>query len=228
VWFFPDLRVAALASNFWTIPWVGINLGADLSFMLPTSKIAWARTQYLAIRPGLSLTRVFPVLGGLSLAYVVQYTKNFNKYTTASRETPLIPTCSPGSCDVYYNTGRRNPSMRVAQFLAIGQEFLPWLEAGVTAGLLIDKLYPLSDDLAGVSYQTMGNTDWRYVMVYEMEVAVKPMKSWALALGSATVNPQQKLDSTYETPFFNRYTTVYAELRLDIDGLVKQIMGKEE
>jgi len=228
VWFFPDLRVAALAKDFVTIPWVGIAIGADLSFILPTSKIAWARSQYLAIRPGLTLTRVFPVLGGLTVQYIGQFTKYLNKYTTASRETPLIPLCGGPDCDRFFNTGVRNPSMRVTQFLQVSQEFVSWLNASVAGGMFIDRLYSLNGELPGVSYEAMSNNDWRYIMYYNLEVEVKPMRSWAIGLGTETLNPQQKLDSTYESPFFNRYTTVYAELRIDIDGLVKQIMGKEE
>jgi len=42
------------------------------------------------------------------------------------------------------------------------------------------------------------------------------------------VNPQLRPDSGYEAPFINRYTTVYLDLTLHVDGLVSQILSTKE
>jgi hypothetical protein len=47
-----------------------------------------------------------------------------------------------------------------------------------------------------------------------------------VGLGYETVSPQLAPDSTYYNPFYNRYTTLYLDLRLEVDGLVAQIEGE--
>jgi hypothetical protein len=43
------------------------------------------------------------------------------------------------------------------------------------------------------------------------------------SLGFSTFWPQLRPDSTYRTPFFNRYTNVYVDLSLDLERLVAAV-----
>lgn len=223
-----DVLVRGGASRFYRIPWVGVEFGAGLDLIAPSSKLSQARSQYLGLRPSLSVSRTFPLLEGLTVFYSLQGTKFFNEFTTSSRESPLIPGCSGGDCDPYLNSGLRNPEWRVTNFGGLAMEFTGWLGLSASAGLVMDFLYPQGAQDPSVSFQAMDGQDRRYTMVYELEVHTRPMPSLGIALGASTVNPQLKQSSTYEDPFINRYTTVYVDLTFHVDGLVSQILNAKK
>ena len=223
-WWLGDVQ-AGVAGRAPTIPWVGIDAMAKVSVLAPTSKISQARTLILGLKPELTLARTFPLLSGLTVAYVLQGTRFLNEYTTSQREVPLIPGCAAGlgGCDRFVNIGLRNAEWRMVNALALSLDVFPWLGISADAAIVVDWLYAQEELDAQVSFEPQEGTDQRYTMAYSLEVYGKPMPSVGLALGMSTVNPQLKPDSTPHEPFVNRYTTVYFDVRFHIDGFIAQL-----
>ena len=228
---FHDSVLKGGASNFWTIPHAKIDLSFSLSSVFPTSKQSRAKTMILGLRPELTLSRRFDLLGGLGLSYQLGATKFFNQYTTAQRETPIVPHClaGTGQCDAFLNTGVRNTDWRLANSFAMSLDITEWIGLSVSGGIIIDWLYEIekSED-EPISWQAQESTDKRHTMVFGAEVYGRPLLPLVVALGVSTVNPQLTPDSEYETPFFNRYTAVYLDLRLDFESLVDAFSPKKE
>jgi hypothetical protein len=223
-WWFGDVR-AGVAGRAPTVPVLGLDVAGKLSLIAPTSKISHARTMILGIRPELSLSRTFPLLSGLTVAYAVQGTRYLHEYTTSQREVPLIPGCASGlgGCDRFVNLGLRNPEWRLANAVALSMDFFPWLGLSADFAVVVDWLYAQKEVADRVSFEPQEGTDQRFVMAYSVEVYGKPMPSLGLALGMSTVNPQLKPDSTLQDPFVNRYTTLYFDVRFHIDGFIAQL-----
>ncbi len=223
-WWLGDVQ-AGVAARAPTIPFVGIDSMVKFSAIAPTSKVSHARTLILGLKPQLTLSRTFPLLSGLTVAYVLQGTRFLHEYTTSQRDVPLIPGCAAGlgGCDQFVNLGLRNPEWRMTNAVAISMDFFPWLGLSADAAIVIDWLYAQEDVDSQVSFEPLEGTDQRYIMAYSLELYGKPMPSLGLALGMSTVNPQLKPDSTPREPFVNRYTTIYFDLRFHIDGFIAQL-----
>lgn len=227
---FHDSILKGGAANFWTIPYAKIDLSFALSGVLPTSKQSRAHTVILGLKPEFTVSRRFDLLEGFSLNYQLGATKFFNQYTTAQRESPLIPNCvaGTGQCDSFLNTGVRNTEWRLVNSFAMSLDITKWLGVSVSGGIIIDWLYEIenSDD-ESISWQAQEGTDKRYTMVFGAELYGRPVKPLIVALGLNTVNPQLTPDSEYETPFVNRYTAMYLDLRLDFQSLVTAFSRKK-
>jgi hypothetical protein len=226
-----DLVVSAAASRFYTIPVLGIDLSADLLLTTPTSKISQARTLVFGLGPGVRVGRVFDLggAGELNLSYHVRFTSLFHRYSTAELETPLIPGCgvASGGCDSYFNTGLRNAQFRVAHGVDVSYDPLDWFGVSVGFEHVIDWLYALDGDDPRMSLETEPNTDQRSRSAFSAELTFTPMPALQIGVGYETVSPQLAPDSTYYNPFYNRYSTLYLDLRLQVEGLVDQLMGEE-
>jgi hypothetical protein len=236
-----DFSATFGASNFVTIPVLEIGISANLGFVAPTSKISRARTMILAIKPGLSLSRKFDVLSGIGLSYNFSYTKSFHEFTTSQQESSHITGCvsTLGGCDSYMNTGVRNSSWGIANSFSLSIQFVEWLGVGANVGILHSFLYEqeeagfVVDEVTGYEYETSDglggdDNDVRYAMLYGLEITVSPIQALEIGIGAETYNSQLAPDSTYQQPFFNRYTAIYLDLRLSLSGLVSQLTSKEE
>jgi hypothetical protein len=220
-----DLVLTAGYAPVVTIPVVDISVSADISLQVPTSKVSQARTLALGIGPGVRLARSFDLLSGLSVGYSLRAIPLIHQNTTAELETPLIPGCSAsgGGCDAYLHTGVRNTQFRLQQLFYASARMLDWLSLSVTYGLWIDWLYPIDTGDPRISAQTIEPQDRRYASVWEVEVLFSPMPALKIGVGTSTLGPQLAPDSSYYNPFYNRYTTVFVDLHLDVAGLVSQI-----
>jgi len=229
-WELADTTLTVGGQGIVTIPWVGIDVSAALVTGFPTSKLSRARTQYLSTMLQLTLSRSFDLLSGFSVSLTGLGVRYYNEYTTSEYETPLIPGCIPsqGPCDAFLNSGLRNPAWRVGGQLALSQDFTDFLGVSASAALVTDYLYEQESDDLRVSLEPQEGTDQRYYMVFGAEVVATLMPSLALAVGAATESPQQKLNSEYERPFFNRYSVLYGDIRIKIDGLIDQITSGGE
>jgi len=219
---FHDLRLSTRARDFYTIPVVGIDLSADLILTLPTSKISWARTLVMGIGPGLSVARTFDLHGDLTIAYHVRGTGYLHETTTAQLETPRIPTCisDGGGCDEFLNTGVRNVRGRVQHGVDLSYAPLEWLGASAWFEHVVDWLYPIEEEDPRISYQPVEATDRRHSSAFGVELTVTPLRALEIGLGYETVSPQLAPDSTYYNPFYNLYSTLYLDLRIDADGVI--------
>lgn len=238
-----DLSLTLAASKFATIPVLDIKMSANVVMIGPTSKASQARTLLFGIRPGLSLSRSFDVLAGINLGYSFGISKFFYESTTGQLNDAPISNCatSPGGCEEYQNTGVRNTSWGLSNSFSLGIAFIDQLSLDASFGIKHSFLYEQSvrasdeivDPGTGATLTTSespysNDDDIRYAMVYGLGLSVIPTQALSIGLGAETANPQLKPDSTYEAPFFNRYTVVYLDLTLDIDGLVQQLTSNEE
>jgi len=219
-----DLRLVVGGSPIWTIPYVGINFSANLVLTLPTSKASQARTLFVALGPGLRLSRGFDVLGGLVVGYNLRVTGRLYQFTTAEYETPLIPGCSsgPSGCSPYLNTGVRNPYMRVSQVADISLKVLDWVGVSLAVGHSIDWLHDLAE-ADSVSFQAVEDQDRRYLTFMELALSFSPIDFLEVGIGYSALHPQLAPDSTYYTPFFNRYSVLFVDLKIHADSLASRI-----
>jgi hypothetical protein len=77
-------------------------------------------------------------------------------------------------------------------------------------------LYPMESTDDRISYAPQDESNVRYQMQYEGELLTRIRKVWTFSLGFLTENNQLADNSTYQAPFFNRYTTIYFDIRLDV------------
>lgn len=232
-----DITLGFLYSPFYKIPVVDILLAGGVTFGFPTSKVSQARTLYLSLAPTFSMRRAFDVLEGLELAYAFKYTKNFNKYTGAVSEDVQFP-CPLSLVDrtECFNMGSRNPSMSFSNSFSVQMYFLQRLYATVQVGVINTLLYPVApaeiDTLGGPVPvgESSDNTDHRASMSYAIEVGYDALDYLSFAVGVATANAQLMDDGSFRAPFFNRFSNIYLDVVLSVDGLVQTIqgMGSEE
>jgi len=229
-----DISLGFFYSPFYTIPVLDVKLGAGLSFGFPTSKMSQARTLYFSLAPSLSLRRGFDVLGGLQLSYSFRYSKNFNKYTGSVADDAQFP-CPLDLADrtECFNMGSRNPSMSFSNTFDVSIYWTDRLYTSVSVGVINTLLYPV----APAEIDTMGgpvevdeasdNTDHRGSMSYGIELGYDAWDFMSFALGVSTSNSQLMDDGSIRAPFFNRFSSIYFDIALSVDGLVQTIQGMD-
>jgi hypothetical protein len=214
--------------DIWRIPVLGIDVTTVLRFQFPASKVSRARTLLLAIMPRLILQRRFEILEGLSLGYAFSFKKHFHEYTTAQNTEPLIWGGLPSSrtTESFMNTGELNVNFEIANTFGLALDLTEWLGAMARVWIINGFLYDLEDiNDDRISYEPQETDQRRYNMLYIIELYARPMPSLEIGLGVETANPALSQDSPYETPYINRYTAIYLDLRLGIEGLITQIMS---
>jgi len=228
-----DITLGFIYSPFYTIPVADIRLGGGITFGFPASKVSQARTLYLSLAPSLTLSRNFDLLGGVELSYSFKYTKNFNKYTGAVAEDTVFP-CPSNLEDrtECFNLGSRNPSMSFTNTFSAQIYWFDKFYTTVQVGVINTLLYPV----APAEVETLGgtvtvaespdNTDHRGSMSYGIEIGYDAFDYLSFALGVSTMNAQLRDDGDYRAPFFNRYSNIYFDVALLVDGLVQTIRGK--
>jgi hypothetical protein len=227
-----DISLRIADSTIYTIPVVELKLGAALAFGFPTSKLSQARTLYFSMAPSLTIRRAFDVLGGLQLSYGFKYTKNFNKYTGMISEDSQFP-CPTDLADrtECFNMGTRNPSMSFTNSFEVSVYWIDRLYTSVSVGVINTLLYPVADaqvDTLGGTVDVASssdNTDHRGAMSYGIEIGYDAWDFMSFAIGASTVNAQLMDDGSYRAPFFNRFSSIYFDIALSVDGLVQTIQG---
>ena len=210
---------------------VALSLAAENPFVRVTavdvSEAAADVARRNAARLGLGgrvTVLVSDLLAGLDVVYSLQGSKGFYRYSTSQTESPLISGCSGGGdCSRFSNTGIRNARFSLANRLDLSVDFLAWLGIELTAIHRMAFLYAIQADDPRVSYVPQQPTGDRQFVEFEGNVRVRPMKSLEVALGVSTLSPILAPDSTFYTPFVNRYTMGFVEVRVLLDGLVAQI-----
>lgn len=230
-----DLSLGFMYAPFYTIPVVDIRMSGGISFGFPTSKTSQARTLYFSLAPSLSLARSFDVLGGLELSYGFRYSKNFNKYTGSVSEDTVFP-CPSNLTDrtECFNMGSRNASMSFSNTFSAQIYWIERFYTAVQVGVVNTLLYPVApaevDTLGGsvAVDESSDNTNHRGAMSYAIEVGYDAWDFLSFAVGVSTVNSQLRDDGDYWAPFFNRYSSIYFDIALSVDGLVQEFMGNDE
>lgn len=220
-----DLSVRVGASNFAKIPVVGIDLSASLGFAFPTSLASQGNTMLFSVSPSLRLSRTFDKLNNLTFGYSARFTKAFHEYTTSELASPVVPGCfvgSSGSCDRLLNTGYRNASYRMSNGFDVSIDLTSWLSASADISIIVSWLYDDVDD-ERVSHVELEPTDERYAVAADLGLSARWWKPLEVRLGASTFNPQLRSDGERYAPFFNRFTTLYLDLRLDVAALVQDL-----
>lgn len=217
-----DLRLVAGGAALWFIPGVGVQVSADIALTLPTSKVSQAQSLLLSIAPGLRLSRAFAWRGGISVGYNLRVTPRLYRYTTAQRESALIPGCILGCSDSFYNLGTRNPYLRLSQSIDVSAKILAWLGVYLAFGHAIDWIYDATT-AAGGSLQTLDDVSARHLTFFELGVTFRPLDLLEIGLGYSAIHPQLAPDSSHYVPFFNRYSAFFLDLKVHAQGVVSRI-----
>ncbi len=223
-----DVFLAFGAPRVWTAPVLKIHLIPSIRFYFPTSKVSRARTLILGIQPRLELRRRFDILRGLILSYRIAFRGNLHEATTAESEAPLVSGAvgSTRSLESFSNLGVRNDRFGISNTFSLELDIKRWLGLRIAVAIIHGFLYDLTVDDERISYEPQTATDVRYWMAYNGELYARPLRYLTVAVGFITENYQLAPDSTYEAPFFNRYTAPYLDLRLDVAALSKQLKKK--
>ena len=210
-----DFGLRAAASRFYTIPAVEIGISTDLALTFPASKASRARTMVMAVGPGLTLSRSFDVLDGLSLSYGFRGTYYWHRYTTGEYESPTITECG-SDCEEYLNTGILNPEWRLANSFGASLSFLRMVTLSASYAFFSDPLNDSTDTMT-VSLTPLEPTDTRFRHSFDVSVAVSPWDFVSFSLGANTTDSRLRPDSTGNyTPFFNRFTVLYFDVAFDL------------
>jgi hypothetical protein len=222
-----DLGISVGMARFFRVPVLGVDLSADLALTAPTSKVAWSRNLVMTIRPSLRLSRSFDLLGGLAIGTTLRTGPSLHTTTTAVLENPRIrcPGRSEG-CGEYQSTGVRNPFWRLSQTFDVWLGVTDWFSASVATGYYVQWLYGLPSE-ALVSNQPQADQPARYSTLLALELTFKPLKAIEVGVGYQAFMPQLAPDSSYYNPFDNPYSVLFVDLRLDVDGLIAQITGRD-
>lgn len=234
-----DLNLDLVYDPIVEIPVAGITVGAGFRFGFPTSPESQAATRYLGLGPELRLARVFPVLDGLLLAYNFRYQKYLNRYTTLQRETNPYgctreePYCEHGQAGDYARShGFFNTITLSLDFLrgiwrpmnfSVMVSFMNYLTyepTDTTVTISGGQEVRVPTDPDSLTYAPTDPVTHQAAIWYVFELGLEITDYLAVALGASTLSPQLAPDSSYRTPFFNRYTNLYVDLTLDVERLV--------
>ncbi|MCA9539518.1 MAG: hypothetical protein KC620_11560, partial [Myxococcales bacterium] len=213
-----DLTLTVGTSG-WEVPVLGTRLGADVTFTLPTSKISQAQSLQFGTSPAVSIAQPFKLLSGLTLSYRGVVRINSHEWTTSQRENTRLPSCRGIECAEGLHTGVRNVQWQHAHTGSVALAVLDWLSLSAQVGVVEQHLYPRAD-AEGITLEAVSNTDTRYLAVWGGELTVSPLSMLEIGLGLSTMNPQLAPDSTSYDPFYNRYSQLYLDLRLDVARLL--------
>jgi hypothetical protein len=227
-----DLWISVGASPLYTIPVVEIDIAPDLRLTFPTSLVSQARTMLFALSPGVAFQRVFDLGAGhsITVAYRTRFSFLFHESQTAERDEPIINPlpgglCSPDSCGQFYNTGVRNAQYQFSHGGDVIYQPLEWFSFGISILQIFDFLYDL-EPREDISHVPVRDTSTRHRTFFGVEATFTPFDALEIGFGAETLGPQLDSSSNYYFPLFNRYTALYLDLRLKIEGLVDAITGR--
>jgi hypothetical protein len=227
-----DLRLSAGLANLFTMPWLGISYSANAFAALPTSKGSQAATSIGSVGASLSLSRAFqiPYTAAAGLSYQLRADRFFHRYTPGERATSVLEGRCVGAteyCGIYASTGVRNVEWSLRHRVSASISPFQWLGASVSGGISKQFLYAskFQDDVY-ISYQPTNPTglpdagaDTRYGLSVVTALFVTPHPAVTVTVGTATNHGQLGADGRYRTPGFNRFTEIYSDVSLNIDGV---------
>jgi hypothetical protein len=232
-----DLTLDLVYNPVYTIPALGVDLGLGVRAVFPTSLQSQAETRYMGLGVDLRLSRTFDVLDGLVIGYVFRYTKYLNRYTTMERETNPYA-CSPNQPDCLANHQLGDPSRShgFTSDILLELNFAERVRPMALSFNLIFLNY-LTYEVPEATVELMGGQtavvehiedpqNHQASIWFVVDYTIELTQYLALSVGASTLWPQLAPDSTYRTPLFNRYTTVYLDLSLDIERLVAAVRAR--
>jgi hypothetical protein len=203
----------------------GVALSLSGVVGLPTSKASIAKQLYTSLGVGVGARYMWH---GLTVGLNTRFSHNFYKTTMAQLQAQPITTCTGDAlgCDPsLLSTGVRSPDWRIMAIGSVSYSINDKWGVSVSAGEIMDWLPSLSAanisaiGANGTSLPVGDDQNFRALMYWGAGVDYQIVSWLGAGVGVETYNSQLKLDSTYETPMFNRYTSMYLELNVALDGL---------
>ena len=207
-----------------TEPKTGLHLGADVRFLIPTSKASQYATRIITVGPSLTLSRDFNILHGLNIAYIGRFTYRFNRSNTPQGSVGLITNVPCTGLDtvecnvsgthfgVQYDFAHGpNITFNPLEKLSFNA-FFSWYHL---------ELAPMGADpakYAGSTQLAQRDDRIRNFAVSGFSASWELFKPVSLSIGTFTITPQPSPDGTYLQPLFNRNTTLYLDATFDIEA----------
>jgi hypothetical protein len=201
-----------------SLPWE-LQGEASVRLTLPTSLDSIARERLLGIAPALTLRKPVALTDKISMGIIagLRLSVTGALANSAQYDAPAIASCAVGSesCDQFDHAGSRSSWFSMTETIGADVTFSDKVSARLVAQLVQSRLYALDraiDPATGMEIDPGANdTIWRYRAQYELAATWRISRRVQLDGGFQTVNPTQKPSSAYYTPFFNRYTQVFAK-----------------
>ena len=217
------------------------KLTPSLGVTLPTSKASNFITLETALSPALGISKTWPdALKGITLMARVGYTQYFfeskNPEYDGLRDDSCRTTWSPSCATLLYGSAT-NPIFAIPTSVGINLGIVDTLSFGFTFGYTYIYKYGASKQKAEMpggsgnavnpvqlesdfsNHPELSSGDRGVHMnTYVFDLSYAPIKWLGFSLGTATAGNQLGEDSTYRAPFFNRYTLIYLNFNLLLDG----------
>jgi hypothetical protein len=233
-WILSDLKLdMGYAPKLFKIPVVDVKAKVGLGLTFPTSIVSRGRSLLVAVAPGFSLQKKFPLLGGkvlpgFGLQYGFKATKYFHEYATAQVD--------PGRCSLFQSlndpsclhTGRRNQSWSFANSFGLQLEIMDKVSFSISVALINSLLYPLDEqeeEIPDGPTVTLPESEinHRAATMAGVELGYDLLDYLSLSLGASSFHGQLAPDSKIRFPFINRNTTIYLDLTVPVDKFVNQV-----
>ncbi len=207
---------------------VGLTVNVEGQFTIPTSKSSLAKTMRLGT--GIGVSAGFSK-GPFSVGVTGRGTHYFYESQNPVMDKPWLDNCVglATGCDPFQISGSRNSEWRYMAIGSIGYEPTSWLSFSVAGGQIGDFPFAQPSSTVYLAGEKNGAattiaadpnaTNFRALMYYGLGAEFRVHPALGIGVGAETYNAQLKPDSTYESPFLNRYSTIYLELNLSPDKL---------
>lgn len=220
-----DVRLGVGFHRFAVIPEAEIAFSGSFDVGIGASPISNARTMRAALLPSLRVSRGFDVLSGIGLGYTLGFAYYLNESQNPLYEESRLPGCViPGECGAFDHTGVMNNEWRMTHSADLSVGFLEWLSLTAAFSYVQDHPFEVESD-PRVTFEPIppqaGNT--RHFLALDFSLGFQPMKSLGITLGVSNEFPQLGPDSEKLAVFDAQYTSFYADITLDLAGLVTQI-----
>lgn len=218
---FSDMQVD-LGTSGVTEGITGIKISGGVRFYLPTSMSARATTMYLAVGPGLTLSRKIPILEGLTIGYSGRFNFAFHKFTTMQYDATSMA-CgaydSP-SCSQYVQTGLRNAWGQLVHGPRITLGIIEGLNFDLSFAWIKSYLYPLAETGEGGLDADRQSGFQRQAQVFEGSLSYDATDYLSIGLGFSTMYGDLAPNGKHRDVLFNRFTQVSLGVSVAIDPIV--------
>ena len=249
-----DLWLGLGHDKLYRVPWLGIDLGARLAVLLPTSEASQATGLHAAPGLGISLARSF--WGGrLSLGYSLRYSHYFYRYTTNDARALGGEVIINGRPEPVYEPARGtslNPNFAVINEFSLGGKIVAGLSAAASYTLINTFTHtlegaeeaglPMTDlcaDGQAVAAATGGEVaacderSQRDAHWFRLHLSYQILPQLGITAGLSTYQPVRHEGGAVSNPFIQtvptaNYTTVELGLRVEFDETVSALLGRGE
>lgn len=192
-----------------------INESAGVRLTLPISKESLARNRLFGLSAGYTLSRGFELADGIVLTPSTGLRVSWTPALTTSLEYDSNPirgcaTTFDFDCTDLEFSPVRSTAYSLTEMVGASLTLPYDLSAVMQIWWVQGRLYDLTagEDDFGNPIPTTDGANWRYSNRYILQLAWQAHPHVRVSGGFNTINPQQKPDSSYYAPFFNRYTAV--------------------